>query len=185
MDIFSLIWIFWFLSEVILNMMNRSKMPDAKKSDKNSFSIIWATIFVSVTVAVLCAIFLYVPILKTNLLKYVGLVLIVVGVIVRLVAIRTLGRFFTVNLSIDTEHRLIETGLYKYIRHPSYTGSLLSFLGLGLHLNNWLCVAVILVPIVSVFIYRIRIEEQLLLQQTALNYAGYIKRTKRLIPFVY
>lgn len=185
MDFFSLIWIFWFLSEIVLNVIYRSKMPDAKQSDKNSFGIIWATIFVAVTAAVLVALFVNVPIVETNLLKYVGLVLIVAGVIVRLAAIRTLGKFFTVNLAIDTEHRLIETGLYKYIRHPSYTGSLLSFLGLGLYLNNWFSLTVILVPIFSVFIYRIRIEEQLLLQQPALNYAGYIKRTKRLIPFFY
>jgi protein-S-isoprenylcysteine O-methyltransferase Ste14 len=184
-DFFSLIWIFWFLSEVTLNIMHRSKMPNAKQSDKNSFRIIWATIYVTVTAAILVTLFVNVPIVETNLLKYVGLVLILAGVAVRLVAVRTLGKFFTVNLAIDTEHRLIETGLYKYIRHPSYTGSLLSFLGLGLYLNNWFSLAVILVPIVSVFIYRIRIEEQLLLQQPTLNYAGYIKRTERLIPFVY
>jgi len=177
--------ILWLLSEIVLNLLNRSKMPDAKQLDKNSITIIWATIIMAITASVFVAIFINVPILENNLLKYAGLALIIAGVIIRLVAIRTLGRFFTVNLAIDTEHRLIDTGLYKYIRHPSYSGSLLSFLGLALHFNNWICLAVILVPMVSVFIYRINIEERLLLQQPGLHYNDYCKRTKRLIPFVY
>jgi protein-S-isoprenylcysteine O-methyltransferase Ste14 len=185
MDISSIIMIFWLLSEIVLNIMNRSKMPDSKQADKKSLSFIWATIFVAITAAVFVAIYINVPIFETNLLKYTSLVLVVAGVILRLVAIRTLGKFFTVNLSIDTEHRLIDKGLYKYIRHPSYSGSLLSFLGLALYFNNWICLAIILIPVVSVFIYRINIEEQLLLQQPGLYYDNYCKRTKRLIPFVY
>lgn len=185
MNIFNLIWIFWLLSEFVLNLKHRSKISGAKQSDKNSLSVIWVTISLAVSASVFAAFFIHVPILRNQVLKYTGLALIVAGVIIRLVAIRTLGRFFTVNLSIDTEHKLIDTGLYKYIRHPSYSGSLLSFAGLALHFNNWVCLFVILIPVVSVFIYRIRLEEQLLLQQPGLNYSEYINRTKRLIPFVY
>jgi protein-S-isoprenylcysteine O-methyltransferase Ste14 len=166
-------------------MMNRSKMPDAKQADKKSLGIIWAAITVAITTAVLVAIYKNVPILETNLLKYIGLVLVVAGVIVRLIAIRTLGKFFTVNLSIDTGHRLIETGLYKYVRHPSYSGSLLSFLGLAMFFNNWICLFVIMIPISAAFIYRINTEEKLLLRQPGLKYDQYMQNTKRLIPFVY
>lgn len=185
MDIFSIIWILWFLSEVGLNILYRSKMPDSRETDKNSIRIIWITIILSVTAGVFVAINTNVPIAVTNLPKYIGLILIIAGVVVRLAAIRTLGKFFTVNLAIDSEHRLIETGFYKYIRHPSYTGSLLSFLGLAVYFNNWICLPVILIPVISVFIFRINIEEKLLEQQPGLNYGEYIKHTKRLIPFVY
>lgn len=185
MDIFSIIWILWFLSEVGLNILLRSKMPDSQETDKNSIRIIWITIILSVTAGVFAAIKTNIPLVETNLLKYIGLILIIAGVVVRFTAIRTLGKFFTVNLAIDSEHRLIDTGLYKYIRHPSYTGSLLSFLGLAVYFNNWICLPVILVPIITVFIFRINIEEKLLIQQPGLNYSEYIKRTKRLIPFVY
>jgi protein-S-isoprenylcysteine O-methyltransferase Ste14 len=185
MDIFSIIWILWFLSEVGLNILLRSKMPNSQETDKNSIRIIWITIILSVTAGVFAAIKTNIPLVETNLLKYIGLILIIAGVVVRFTAIRTLGKFFTVNLAIDSEHRLIDTGLYKYIRHPSYTGSLLSFLGLAVYFNNWICLPVILVPIITVFIFRINIEEKLLIQQPGLNYSEYIKRTKRLIPFVY
>lgn len=185
MDIFSIIWVLWFLSEVFLNILLRSKMPDSQETDKNSIRIIWMTIILSVTSGVFVAIKTNIPIVETNLLKYIGLILIIAGVVVRFTAIRTLGKFFTVNLAINTEHRLIDTGFYKYIRHPSYTGSLLSFLGLGLYLNNWFSLPVILIPIIGVFIFRINIEEKLLIQQPGLNYSEYMNRTKRLIPFVY
>lgn len=185
MDIFSIIWIVWFTSEIGLNILYRSKMPGSSENDKNSFRIIWGTIILSVAAGILVAVNLNMPILPNNFLKYAGLFLTIAGVIVRLIAIRTLGKFFTVNLAIDTEHRLIDTGFYKYIRHPSYSGSLISFLGLALYFNNWICLAVILIPIISAFIFRINIEEKLLMKQPELNYTEYIKRTKRLIPFVY
>lgn len=100
-------------------------------------------------------------------------------------AVRTLGKFFTVDLAIHEGHKLVNKGLYKYIRHPSYSGSLMSFLGFGLSLNNWVSFAITFVPVFISFLYRINIEEQLLLKQEGLNYADYKKRTKRLIPMLY
>jgi protein-S-isoprenylcysteine O-methyltransferase Ste14 len=104
---------------------------------------------------------------------------------IRFAAIRTLGKFFTVDLAIKNDHRLIKNGLYKYIRHPSYTGSLLSFLGLGFSLNNWISLIVIFIPVLISFIYRIHIEEKLLIAQIGLAYTDYMKQTKRLIPLIY
>jgi len=125
------------------------------------------------------------PIFKSDVMGYLGLLLILSGMIIRIIAIRTLGKFFTVDLGIDNDHRLINKGLYKYIRHPSYTGSLLSFLGLGLSLNNWISLLVIFVPVLVAFIYRINIEEKLLLAQIGPEYSDYKKQTKRLFPLIY
>ncbi|MEJ2594269.1 MAG: isoprenylcysteine carboxylmethyltransferase family protein [bacterium] len=89
------------------------------------------------------------------------------------------------DLAIDPEHSLVKKGLYKYIRHPSYTGSLLSFLGMGLSLNNWISTLVIFIPVLFAFIHRIRIEEKLLDEQSGMSYREYKRRTKRLVPWVY
>ena len=105
--------------------------------------------------------------------------------VVRFIAIRTLGRFFTVNLALHNNHNLIKTGLYKYIRHPAYTGSLLSFTGLGLSLNNWSSLVIIFIPVLVSFIYRINIEEKMLLQLFGEDYNLYKKYTKKLIPLLY
>jgi len=183
--IFNIVWICWLLSEIFLNRLNRSNKSDSREMDKSSLLIIWVSIIVSISFGVLAVYYLPVPISNTVIIGYLGLVLIIGGMVVRFIAIRTLGRFFTVNLALHNNHSLIKTGLYKYIRHPSYTGSLLSFLGLGFSLNNWSSVVIISIPVLFSFIYRINVEEKMLLQLFGEEYKQYKKYTKKLIPFLY
>jgi protein-S-isoprenylcysteine O-methyltransferase len=102
-----------------------------------------------------------------------------------LVLNRILGRYFTVDVSISAEHKLIDSGPYRHIRHPTYTGALLAFLGLGLCFGNWLSILFLTLPIIAAFLWRIRIEERVLLHGLGQNYRAYVERTSRLIPFVY
>jgi protein-S-isoprenylcysteine O-methyltransferase Ste14 len=114
-----------------------------------------------------------------------GAALFLVGVIVRWYSIVHLGRFFTVDVAIAADHQLIDTGPYRYVRHPSYTGALLAFIGFAMALRNWASVLIISLPIAFAFLYRINVEERALIQALGERYRTYIKRTKRLIPFVY
>ena len=183
--IFEIIWICWLLSEIFLNRLLRSKTTNSNELDKNSLNLIWVAIIASMTLGIISASYWTAPMVNTNVLLYFGSALIVVGMIIRFIAIRTLGKFFTVNLALHGDHTLIKAGLYKYIRHPSYSGSLLSFLGFGLSLNNWLSLMIIIVPILITFINRINIEEKLLENQFGTEYSDYKKKTERLIPFLY
>jgi len=131
------------------------------------------------------AIYYSAPISFNNNLNLIGLIIITIGIIIRVISIKQLGRFFTVNVTIRKDHQLIQNGFYKYIRHPSYTGSLLSFLGFGFSLNNWLSLILVFMPILLSFIHRMNIEEKVLTEQFGKEYSDYIKRTKRLIPFLY
>ena len=105
--------------------------------------------------------------------------------IIRFIAIRTLGNFFTVNLAVHSDHRIIQHGLYKFIRHPSYSGLLISFIGLGLSMNNWLSLLLVVVPILLIMLHRINIEEKMLGKQFGSEYAAYRKRTWRLVPGIF
>jgi|WetSurMetagenome_2_1015567.scaffolds.fasta_scaffold80502_2 protein-S-isoprenylcysteine O-methyltransferase Ste14 len=183
--IFLVVWTGWFLSEILLNRLFRSKMTDSGKTDKNSLLLIWITIVVSMTLGVLCKMYLFCPVTGSNLAGYAGLVAIVTGIMIRFIAIRTLGRFFTVDVAILKDHKLVNKGIYKYIRHPSYTGSLISFFGMGLSLNNWISLIVIFIPVLISFISRMNIEEKLLHEKLGSEYDEYLKRTKRLLPLVY
>ena len=107
------------------------------------------------------------------------------GIGFRLLAIKQLGRFFTVDVTIRENHQLLQTGFYKYLRHPSYTGSLLTFFGFGISLNNWLGLGIVILPTVITMLYRIRIEEKVLTEQFGKSYLEYSSKTKRLIPFIY
>ena len=107
------------------------------------------------------------------------------GLILRWYAIIYLGRLFTVNVAISEEHRVVASGPYRFIRHPSYSGALLAFLGFAVCLGNIAALALIMVPVTWVFQHRIRIEEAVLAAALGENYRRYMSHTKRLIPGIY
>jgi len=119
------------------------------------------------------------------MITYLGLALIVIGVIIRLIIIKSLGSFFTANVTIKQNHKLKTDGFYRFLRHPSYTALLLSFIGFGISLNNWISLMIIVITILIVFINRIRIEEKVLIEYFGQEYLDYKKTTKALIPFIY
>ena len=114
-----------------------------------------------------------------------GILLLVAGTAVRWAAIFTLKSFFTVNVSILEGQRIVRHGVYRVIRHPSYTGLLLRYLGFGLAFANWLSAALIFLPLCAATLYRIRVEEAALRERFGEEYLSYTRATKRLIPGVY
>jgi protein-S-isoprenylcysteine O-methyltransferase Ste14 len=107
------------------------------------------------------------------------------GVGLRQWAVWTLGRFFTVEVRVAPDQTVVDDGPYRWVRHPSYTGLLLSLVGLGLALGNWLSVlALAIVPSVGLVI-RIRVEERELLVALGDPYREYAARHRRLVPGVW
>jgi protein-S-isoprenylcysteine O-methyltransferase Ste14 len=119
------------------------------------------------------------------LIGYLGLVLLISGIAIRQSARHTLGKFFTGRVSIQSDHQLIRTGLYKYVRHPSYSGALLAHLGLGLSFQNWFSLAFSVAPFAIAAWYRMRVEDEALQQAFGVAYRDYSKQAKRLIPKLY
>jgi protein-S-isoprenylcysteine O-methyltransferase Ste14 len=185
MIIFYLIWSVWFLSEILLNRILRAGKSDKQGADKGSIRIIWITIGTANTVGIIAAVLLKFPISNLVWVPVAGLVLVVFGMIIRFVSIWTLGRYFTVDVTIRENHKIKQTGMYKIIRHPSYLGSLLSFIGFGISLNNWISVIVIMVLMSWAMLHRISIEEKVLIKQFGQEYLDYMKHTYRLIPWIY
>jgi len=116
---------------------------------------------------------------------YIGVVLIVFGLVVRQWAIAVLGRFFTLTVKIQSDHTIVEQGPYRLLRYPSYTGLLLTLIGMGLALQTWTGLALNVLVFAVVFGYRIYLEEKALNSALGQRYASYSKRTKRLIPYVF
>jgi len=116
---------------------------------------------------------------------WAGLALLVAGTALRWAAIRELWSYFTVNVSILEGQRVVRRGLYGVVRHPSYTGLLLRYLGFGLAFANWLSAALVFLPLLVSTLYRIRVEEQALLEHFGEEYAAYAGVTKRLVPGIY
>jgi protein-S-isoprenylcysteine O-methyltransferase Ste14 len=102
----------------------------------------------------------------------------------RQTAIAILGRFFSLAVSIAQDHNVVEKGPYRFVRHPSYTGVLITFIGLGLAVQSWGALLVLLALFSVSFGYRMWVEERTLLSALGDDYTSYMKRTKRLIPFL-
>ena len=185
----SLAWelgLIYLVSEILLTLTRRSRSKTGTKQDRSTLGIIWLVIAVSVMAGVFVAQnFRAAALPHGRMLASAGVVLFVAGLILRWWAIITLGRFFTVDVTIEKDHELVERGPFRIVRHPSYTGVLLAFVGLALSLRNWAALLVILVPIGAAFIHRMNVEEDALSRALGPRYAEYMRRTKRLVPFVY
>jgi protein-S-isoprenylcysteine O-methyltransferase Ste14 len=114
-----------------------------------------------------------------------GLALMWVGFALRVWAVRTLGRFFRVEVTVDTDQTLVDTGPYARLRHPSYTGLLVLYLGLGICLDSYLSVAAAVLMPLAAIVNRIDHEERTLRREFGEAYRAYSTRTARLIPGVW
>ena len=185
MSPFLIISIFWVTSEIILST-NKKPAESDKNYDRSSLRIMWITLILVISLGIYISYGSHGTIKNfAQTLHFIGLSLIIFGNIIRWLAILKLKKYFTVKVSIQQDHKIINTGIYKYLRHPAYLGSLLSFIGLGFALLNWISIILIFFPILGSFMYRINIEEKVLKSEFGEEYLNYSKNTKRLIPWFY
>jgi protein-S-isoprenylcysteine O-methyltransferase Ste14 len=184
------VWIvtYWlcFGPEIVLSVLLRSART-AQKFDKGSklMVILAANLAVLIGFSVAAAF----PSLSIDagwkILFDAGIVVWLSGSLFRFYSMRVLGRFFTYDVAISTGQQVIEKGPYRWLRHPSYLGSLLAEVGFGMTMTNWLAMLLPALCIGAAYAYRIPIEERALLQGLGTPYREYMRRTWRLIPFVY
>jgi protein-S-isoprenylcysteine O-methyltransferase Ste14 len=111
-----------------------------------------------------------------------GVVLMCVGIALRQWAVAVLGRFFTIDVRVQPGQTVVDRGPYRWVRHPSYTGMIVTFLGVGLALGNWLALAAaVIVPTIGL-VLRIRSEERALLSGLGEPYRRYATGRPRLFP---
>jgi|SRR5688500_13045016 protein-S-isoprenylcysteine O-methyltransferase len=182
----ALLGIVYGVSEAGLALLKRSR-DDSVDADDATLRTLWITIVLAVSAGIVAAVRVPAAAMANyaGAIFWVGCALFGLGLMLRWYSIIYLGRFFTVNVAIHSGHEIIDTGPYRYIRHPSYAGAMLAFLGLALTLVNWVSLAVIVVPIMWAFGRRISTEETALASALGSPYANYMRRTKRLAPFVY
>jgi Isoprenylcysteine carboxyl methyltransferase (ICMT) family len=107
------------------------------------------------------------------------------GIAFRQWAVAVLGRFFTVDVRVHPGQTVVEQGPYRWLRHPSYTGLIATFLGLGLALDNWAALAVLAVLPTAGLVYRIHFEERALLDGLGEPYRRFAASRPRLLPGVW
>jgi protein-S-isoprenylcysteine O-methyltransferase Ste14 len=114
-----------------------------------------------------------------------GVTLMLLGVALRWYAIWSLGRYFTRDVAVSADQKVVQNGPYRTIRHPAYSGTFLTMLGVGLAVTNWASLLALLLCVLSGHLYRVRVEEKALTQTIGQPYVAYMQRTRRFIPFVF
>ena len=116
---------------------------------------------------------------------FIGVALMVAGSLLRRHCFRQLGASFTGDVRATSEQKVVTSGAYSLLRHPSYTAAIILNIGIGLSLGSWASVLVLVVTSLAVYSYRISVEERALLAAIGQPYELFMRSRKRLIPFLY
>ncbi len=171
--------------EVFMNLRQRNKSKVATAGDKRSLWVLYGLITVGYALSFSLGATTIGRIYYWNALFAIGMALVVIGFVIRLHSTLTLKQYFTYSVAKVEGHRLVETGLYQFIRHPGYLGQLIIFIGISISISNWLSVLVMMVLVTIGYLYRINVEEKFMFEQLGPGYLEYQRRTKRLIPLIY
>jgi protein-S-isoprenylcysteine O-methyltransferase len=176
----------WILPEVIAWKSARSA-DSSMASDRGSLNLIATLWWIGIAMDFSLSLLLPQAALSRQraLLFVVGICLMLLGIALRWYSASQLGKYFTFDVAIQSGQVLIEAGPYRYIRHPSYSGALLTLLGFGLTLGNWAGLATALFCLGCAYAYRIPVEEAALASVLGDAYDQYRKRTWRLVPFLF
>lgn len=147
--------------------------------------------FVSLIIAISCAaIISWIPLFQfnrrgTSIIFWIGILIICFGLFLRYWSIHLLGKYFSTTIELEDSQKIIQKGPYKWIRHPSYSGTILFCIGYGLAVQNWLSLLIAISLPTIALLHRIKIEEETLTKGLGDDYKVYQKKTKKLIPGVW
>ena len=186
-NVFQIVFIIVLITELailVFTTWNNKKSSEKKTlSDRGSmlfiiigfwFAILMNPIFIHITNFMLPMYFFW-----------FGITLTTVGIFIRIYSVWTLRMYFTLNVQVATEQKIIKEGPYKYIRHPAYTGSILTLLGISISFRSLFGTISSIIIIVLVYGFRIKVEEKVLEKSFESSYNDYEKQTWRLIPHIW
>ena len=161
--------------------------PGGSRADQGSILVVWALVAGGLVLAFVAA-----GNLQSAAIEFarwplfvIGIALMVAGIVIRQWSVALLGRFFTVDVRVHADQTVVDTGPYRWVRHPSYSGLLLTMLGVGLALGNWAALAVLIVLPTAGLVQRIRVEERALFEGLGEPYRRFAATRAHLIPGVW
>lgn len=184
--LFWVVFVWAFIPELILVTRARAGAASHASKDAGSLRLIvwgmWIALIAAFPLAAVDAARMTEG--KATITLWGGTLLLIAGSILRRLCWRTLGAYFTFDVQARPDQPVIDHGPYRLVRHPSYTGGMMMFAGVGLALSNWLSLLMLVVTSAAVYSYRVSIEERALVQTIGPAYVAYRKRTTRFIPYV-
>ncbi len=177
----------WAIPERIGSFWLRSSRdPSAHKQDRGSYYVVIGAVSLGAFLGFILAVTwtgAAIPWFRPQA-PLIGIGMMLLGVALRWWAIATLGRYFTLDVAVRSTQPVVQSGPYRFVRHPAYSGTLLTLLGVGLALDNWASVVALLAGGLIGLLYRVRVEERALAETLGQPYVDYMRHTRRFIPYL-
>jgi len=176
----------WIGSEIWIAIATRTRNSTGTVRDRGTMRLLWIVLFTTITAGIWIS-----QSVESNLaggapwLRPTSLLVLIAGLVLRWSAVLALGKSFSSNVAIHATQKVLKTGLYRWMRHPSYTGLLLCIFAVALHTRNWISMLIIVPPCFAAVCYRIYVEEMALHEHFGEEYVSYSRETKRLVPGIY
>jgi protein-S-isoprenylcysteine O-methyltransferase Ste14 len=184
--IFTALYWAWILSELLLQIVMRTRAGKGEVKDRGSLLLLLPVLYGSVWGAFWWGeTHAHTMFSGASWLRTVALAMMAAGLAIRWTAIVSLGRSFSTNVAIRTGQTMYKSGLYRWVRHPSYSGMLLSFASIGVWERNWISLAFVTVLPMAALLYRMHVEEAALTDAFGESYRAYCSETRRIVPGIY
>src|ERR1700726_4769001 len=172
----------WIIPEMIgaFRQTAKASRKEASVKDRGSMVILIGLQWIGLALNILLGALLpaaAIPWQRTALFL-LGVTSILLGVSLRWYAIWTLGHYFTRDVAVSADQEIVQNGPYRSIRHPAYSGTFLTMLGIGLAMTNWASLLALLTGVLLGHMYRVRVEEKALIQTIGQPYVAYMQRTR-------
>ena len=119
-----------------------------------------------------------------NTIRYIGLLITIPGFVLMQAGEKYLAKQFSIEVTLQKDHKLIQSGPYKVIRHPRYLGILIFFTGISLTFRSLLGIFIVL-ALAGVLIWRVFAEEKMMREELGKEWEEYQANTWRLIPYIF
>jgi protein-S-isoprenylcysteine O-methyltransferase Ste14 len=170
---------------IIQKAKKASALPDSKDAGSLKVITIGGGLGSLLAIGLAFSPFLRMPAALQPIALVIGTAMVIAASLLRRHCWRQLGASFTGDVRATPDQRIVTTGAYAILRHPSYTAGILMNLGMGVALGNWGSIMVCLVSGFAVYAYRIAVEERVLIAAIGEPYREFARTRRRLIPFIY
>ena len=179
--------IVWIVFEILLVVRDRIQGKGKAGSDRGTLYYNIIAIVLGLTIASILkgnSKFFF-PSHWSNTIFWFGLSIILLGFGLRIWAVATLGASFRTTVETSKDQPVVRSGPYTLVRHPSYSGLILMCIGYGIALQNWLSLAFALIVPLIALLYRIQVEEAVLVSSLGSDYKKYQSETKKIVPWIW
>lgn len=170
-----------------LYVWKRKNEPPARQEERGdrSFWLVQPGFILAVFGAPLEYLFLPAVLPRAVWAQVSGLLLILAGIVLVSWARQEIRGQFSGHVRIQEGHQLIQSGPYRMVRHPGYLGYLMCVLGMGVGFSSLITTAAMIFLLLPGLIYRMRVEERMLVEAFGEDYQQYARQTKRLLPGIW